>query len=63
MFVRVRSTPQLPRRSVQVVESSRVGDRVSQRIVRHVAIALDSKEETRLRAMASSSSPAPWPSG
>jgi hypothetical protein len=29
-----------------------MGDRVSQRIVRHVAIALDSEEETRLRAMA-----------
>lgn len=52
MFVRIKSTPNSPRRSVQVVESSRVGDRVSQRIVRHMGIALDSQEETKLRAMA-----------
>lgn len=52
MFVRVKSTPNSPRRSVQVVESSRVGDRVSQRIVRHIGIALDPAEEAKLRAMA-----------
>jgi Transposase DDE domain len=52
MFVRVKSTPNSPRRSVQVVESSRVGDRVSQRIVRHIGIALDAQEEVKLRAMA-----------
>jgi transposase len=52
MFVRVKSTPNSPRRSVQVVESSRVGDRVSQRIVRHIGIALDAHEEAKLRAMA-----------
>ena len=52
VFVRVKSTPNSPRRSVQVVESSRVGDRVSERIVRHMGIALDSEEETKLRAMA-----------
>lgn len=52
MFVRVKSTPNSPRRSVQVVESSRVGDKVSQRIVRHIGIALDADEETQLRAMA-----------
>jgi hypothetical protein len=52
MFVRVKSTPNSPRRSVQVVESSRVGDRVSQRIVRHIGIALDADEEAKLRTMA-----------
>lgn len=52
MFVRVKSTPNSPRRSVQVVQSSRTGDRVSQRIVRHMGIALDTQEETKLRAMA-----------
>ena len=52
MFVRVKSTPNSPRRSVQVVESSRSGDRASQRIVRHMGIALDADEETKLRAMA-----------
>ena len=52
MFVRVKSTPNSPRRSVQVVESARLGDRVSQRIVRHIGIALDANEEAKLRAMA-----------
>lgn len=52
MFVRVKSTPNSPRRSVQVVESSRVGDKVSQRIVRYIGIALDEAEEAKLRAMA-----------
>ena len=52
MFVRVKSTPNSPRRSVQVVESSRTGGKVSQRIVRHIGIALDEQEETKLRAMA-----------
>ena len=52
MFVRVKTTPNSPRRSVQVVESSRDGDRVKQRIVRHMGIALDADEETKLRAMA-----------
>lgn len=52
MFVRVKSTPNSPRRSVQVVESSRTGAKVSQRIVRHMGIALDEQEEAQLRAMA-----------
>jgi hypothetical protein len=52
VFVRVKTTPNSPRRSVQVVESSRDGDRVKQRIVRHMGIALDAHEETKLRAMA-----------
>lgn len=52
MFVRVKSTPNSPRRSVQVVESARDGDRVKQRIVRHMGIALDAQEEIKLRAMA-----------
>lgn len=52
VFVRVKSTPNSPRRSVQVVESSRTGERVSQRIVRHMGIALDAQEEAKLRALA-----------
>lgn len=35
-----------------MVESSRTGGKVSQRIVRHIGIALDEQEETKLRAMA-----------
>jgi transposase len=52
VFVRVKSTPNSPRRSVQVVESSRSGEQVTQRIVRHMGIALDADEEAKLRAMA-----------
>lgn len=52
VFVRIKSTPNSPRRSVQVVESARTGARVTQRIVRHMGIALDAQEETKLRAMA-----------
>ncbi len=52
VFVRVKTSPNSPRRSVQVVESTRDGDRVKQRIVRHMGIALDAEEETKLRAMA-----------
>jgi transposase len=52
MFVRVKTTPNSPRRSVQVVQTSRVGDKVSQRIVRHMGIALDASEEAKLRLMA-----------
>lgn len=52
MFIRVKTTPNSPRRSVQVVESRREGDKVSQRIVRYMGIALDEGEEAQLRAMA-----------
>lgn len=52
MFVRIKSTPNSPRRSVQVVESCRVGSRVSQRILRHMGIALDDDELAKLRLMA-----------
>lgn len=51
MFVRVKTTPNSPRRSVQVVESSRLGAKISQRIVRYIGIALDDAEETKMRAM------------
>ena len=51
MFVRVKTTPNSPRRSVQVVESSRSGGKVSQRIVRYIGIALDDAEEAQMRAM------------
>jgi len=52
MFVRVKTTPNSPRRSVQVVESMRDGVRVKQKIVRYMGIALDDGEEAKLKAMA-----------
>ena len=51
MFIRVKTTPNSPRRSVQVVESVRTADAVRQRIVRHMGIALDADEESKLRLM------------
>lgn len=44
MFVRVKTTPNSPRRSVQICQSSRIGEAVKQTIVRHVGIAMDDKE-------------------
>jgi len=52
MFVRVKSTPNSPRQSVQIVESVRQGDQVKQRIVRHVGIALNDEELVQLRHLA-----------
>ncbi len=52
MFVRVKSTPNSPRKSVQIVHSHRVGSKVKQKIIKHVGVALDDKELQELKAMA-----------
>lgn len=52
MFVRVKSTPNSPRRSVQIVESRRSGAKIKQIIVRYVGIALDDHEEKELLRLA-----------
>lgn len=52
MFVRIKSTPNSPRRSIQIVETLRNGDKVSQKILRHVGIALDTDEEKKLKDLA-----------
>lgn len=52
MFVRIKSTPNSPRKSVQIVESVRDGDKVKQRIVRHVGIAMDDQELEQLTTLA-----------
>jgi len=49
MYIRVKSTPNSPRKSIQIVEGVRVGDKVKQRIVHHVGIALDDREEQKLK--------------
>jgi transposase len=49
MFIRVKKTPNSPRKSIQIVESVRVKDKVKQKIVHHVGIALDEKEEQKLK--------------
>jgi len=49
MFVRVKSTPNSPRMSVQLVESYRNAGKIRQRILRHIGIAMDDDELQRLR--------------
>lgn len=52
MFIRVKTTPNSPRKSVQIVESVRRGLKVSQKIVRYVGIAMDDIEVEKLRDLA-----------
>ena len=52
MFVRIKTTPNSPRKSVQIVESYRNGSKISQKIIRYVGIALDDREEQKLRDLA-----------
>lgn len=49
MFIRVNKTPNSPRRSIQIVESIRTGDKVKQKIVHYVGIANDEDEEQKLK--------------
>ena len=51
MFVRVKTTPNSPRKSVQLVEGARVDGKVRQRIVRHVGVATDEAELVRLKEL------------
>lgn len=52
MFIRVKTTPNSPRKSIQIVESNRCGSKVSQKIVRHVGIAMDDNELEQLKHLA-----------
>src|ERR1700722_5455072 len=49
MFIRVKTTANSPRRSVQICENLRKGDRVKQKIVHYVGIARDEDEEQKLK--------------
>lgn len=52
MFVRVKSNPLSPRKSVQIVESVRKKDKVTQKIVRYVGVAMDEQELEQLKLLA-----------
>ena len=54
MFVRVKTTPKSPRKTVQIVESKRVDGKVKQRIVQYVGVALDDNELEELKSLANS---------
>lgn len=52
MFIRVKTTPNSPRKSIQIVESVRDGNKVKQRIVRYVGVAMDDQELEKLKDLA-----------
>ena len=51
MFVRTKVTPNSPRKSVQIVDSICYGNKVRQKIIRHIGIAQDEDELLRLREL------------
>lgn len=52
MYIRVNTTPNSPRKSIQIVESIRKGNKVKQKIVRYVGVAMDDFEEKKLKDLA-----------
>ena len=50
MYIRVNTTPNSPRKSIQIVESKREGAKVKQKIVHYVGIARDEDELEKLKA-------------
>jgi len=52
MFIRIKTSPNSPRKSIQIVESIRKGNKISQKIVRHVGIAMDESELLKLKELA-----------
>lgn len=52
MYVRVNTTPNSPRKSIQVVKSIREGHKVRTKILRHVGIAMDEDEVEKLKNLA-----------
>ena len=54
MFIRVKTTPNSPRKSVQIVESFRVDNKVTtEDCVKHIGVALDEYELNELKLLAS----------
>jgi transposase len=52
MFVRVKTTPNSPRKSIQIVETYRRNGIVKQKILRYIGIAMDEREERQLKDLA-----------
>lgn len=52
MFVRVKTSPKSPKKAVQIVKNVRVGNKVTQKIIRHVGTALTEEELQRLLELA-----------
>jgi len=49
VYLRVKTTLNSPRKAIQIVEGIRVGDKVKQKIIRHVGIANNDWEEQKLK--------------
>ncbi|MFO8163486.1 MAG: IS1634 family transposase [Desulfatiglandales bacterium] len=54
MFIRVKTSPNSKGKSVQIVQSFRKGERVTQKIIRHVGMAYDEDELKKLKLLAES---------
>jgi len=54
MFVRIKSTPNSLKKAIQIVESVRRGEKVSQKIIRHIGYAVDEDELSKLKILAES---------
>jgi transposase len=54
MFIRVKTSPNSRGKSVQIVQSIRKGERVTQKIIRHVGMAYDEDELKKLKLLAKS---------
>lgn len=54
MYVRVKSNPRSPRKTVQIVESKRIDGKVKQKVVKHIGVAADDNELEELKAFANS---------
>jgi len=52
MYIRVKTTPNSPRKSIQICETYRKDGKVKQRIVRHVGIAMNEEEVQKLKDLA-----------
>ena len=52
MFIRVKTTPKSPRKTVQIVESKRIDTKVKQRIVKYVGVAANDEELEELKLLA-----------
>ena len=52
MFIRVKSSPNSPRKSVQIVHSERINGKVKQKIIKHIGVAYDENELEELKLYA-----------
>lgn len=54
MFVRIKTTPNSPHQAVQIVQSVRRGNKISQNIIRHIGFARNDEELEKLKLLAES---------